>query len=78
MTKTNPPDKTDPQRQINRALGLFLLCFGLIVLMAVLFTETAIGKITNVVAGLIFSLIGLLMIGKRKSKTASSSTDICR
>jgi len=70
MNKTNPPDNVDPMKQINRALGLFLLCFGLIILMAVLFTETTIGKITNVIAGLIFSLIGVLMIGIRKSKAA--------
>ena len=76
MNETTPPDNADPQRQVNRALGFFLLCFGLIILMAVLFTGTAIGKITNVVAGLIFCTIGLLMIGRSKSRTASSDADV--
>jgi hypothetical protein len=48
--------------QINNALGLFTLFFGIIILIATLFTETFVGLMTNLVAGLIISLIGGGMI----------------
>ena len=40
MDESHPPD--NPMKQINRALGLFLLCFGIIVLLAVLLTFNSI------------------------------------
>lgn len=48
--------------QINNALGLFTLFFGIIILIATFFTETFVGLMTNLVAGLIISLIGGGMI----------------
>ncbi len=48
--------------EILRALGVFLGGFGLIVLIAIFFTDTPQGKITNLIAGLILTLIGLGMI----------------
>jgi len=65
-------DQKDPMNQINRALGLFLLCFGVIILFSIFFTETVAGKMTNLAAGLVFVAIGLLMIFKLKSKSEDS------
>ena len=50
------------EAQINRALGLFLLCFAAIVFVAVFFTETGVGKATNLVASLILGAIGAVMV----------------
>ena len=44
--------------QINSVLGLFLLVFGLIVLVAIILTESFIGKMTNLVAGLVLVSVG--------------------
>lgn len=49
------------EAQINRALGVFMLIFALIILVAIGFTETTIGKLTNLGAGGIIGLIGGLM-----------------
>ena len=54
--------------QINRALGIFLLFFGAVVIAALLFTETFVGKMTNLVAGLILTLIGAILILRTKRK----------
>jgi len=67
MNDTNP--QNNPMPQINRALGIFLVCFSAIIFIAVFFTETASGKITNLVAGLILAGIGSIMIVKSKAKT---------
>ena len=48
--------------QINRALGVFLLFFGAVVIAAVIFTETFVGMMTNLAAGLILVLIGAILI----------------
>ncbi|MCJ7673986.1 MAG: hypothetical protein MUO33_02415 [Sedimentisphaerales bacterium] len=52
------------QAQINRALGIFMLAFSLIVIISIFFTETFIGKMTNLVAGLIMASIALAMLLK--------------
>jgi hypothetical protein len=57
--------------KINKALGLFLLCFAGVVLVAVFFTDTSIGKMTNLVAGLILAGIGAVMILKSGGKADS-------
>jgi hypothetical protein len=49
------------EAQINRALGVFLLFFAVIVLISCFFTETTVGKLTNLAAGGIIGLIGGLM-----------------
>jgi putative Mn2+ efflux pump MntP len=54
------------QAQINRALGTFMLAFSLIVLVSIFFTQTFIGKMTNLVAGLIMGSIGAAMILKSR------------
>jgi putative Mn2+ efflux pump MntP len=62
-TDKNTPQKLQ-QAQINRALGIFMLAFSLIVIISIFFTETFIGKMTNLVAGLIMALIALAMLLK--------------
>jgi len=58
--------------QTNKALGVFLLFFSGVIIIAVFFTETAAGKLTNLVAGLILASIGgILMLRSRKAKAAS-------
>jgi hypothetical protein len=62
------PSQNNPMQQINRALGIFLVCFSVIIFIAVFFTETSSGKITNLTAGLILAGIGSAMIVKAKVK----------
>ncbi len=50
------------EAQINRALGVFMLAFALIVLISIFFTDTTIGKLTNLGAGGIIGLIGGAMV----------------
>ena len=54
--------------QINNALGLFILFFGVVVIVAMVFTETRIQRMTDLVAGLILSAIGGgMMLKSRKT-----------
>ncbi len=55
--------------QINRALGFFICFFSAVVLVSIFLTETFVGKMTNLVAGLIFAVIGIIMIVKSKAKS---------
>jgi putative Mn2+ efflux pump MntP len=48
--------------KINRVLGMFILFFGIVILISMAFTETFIGQMTNLVAGGILCLIGAGMI----------------
>ena len=48
--------------QINNALGIFILFFGIVIIIATVFTETFIGEMTNLVAGLILCSIGAGMM----------------
>ncbi len=50
--------------QINNALGVFILFFGIVILIATSHTTTFIGEMTNLVAGLILCSIGGGMIIK--------------
>ena len=65
----NPTPQDQAMQKINRALGLFLVCFSVIILVAVFFTETIRGKLTNCIAGLILAAIGLAMISRAKDKS---------
>jgi len=58
--------------QINKALGLFICFFGTIVLVSMLFTETFVGKMTNLGAGLILVTIGIIMIFRSKAGSGVS------
>ncbi len=44
--------------QINNALGIFILFFGIVVIIAVPFSDNHYDKMTNLVAGVILSGIG--------------------
>ena len=57
--------------QINRALGVFILFFGLVVIFAMIFTNTRIQLLTDLIAGLVLSAIGGGMILKSR-KTIKS------
>jgi putative Mn2+ efflux pump MntP len=52
--------------QINNVLGIFVLYFGGVILIATYFTDTFIGEMTNLVAGLILVTIGGGMMYKAK------------
>jgi len=52
--------------QINRALGIFILFFGLVVIVALVFTDTRVQMITDLIAGLVLSAIGGGMILKSR------------
>lgn len=65
-------DKNQSQNrmgQINRALGLFICFFAAVVFISIFLTETSVGKMTNLGAGLIFAVIGIIMILKSKAKS---------
>ena len=54
--------------QINNALGVFIFFFGLVVIFAMLFTETFIQQMTDLAAGLVLCLIGGgMMLKSRKT-----------
>jgi len=63
--------------QINNALGLFILFFGVVVVIAIPFSDNTFDKITNLVAGVILVIIGLGMIiyAKRAIKAIGKNTD---
>jgi hypothetical protein len=52
--------------QINNALGIFLVFFGLVVLVSIFFTDTDIGRLTNLGAGAVIAGIGAAMIYKAR------------
>ena len=52
--------------QINNALGFFILTFGIIVMIAMVFTETFVQKMTDLTAGAVLALIGAGMIWKAR------------
>jgi cytosine/uracil/thiamine/allantoin permease len=48
--------------QINNALGLFILFFGVVVVAAIPFSDNSFDKVTNLVAGVVLVIIGLGMV----------------
>lgn len=52
--------------QINNALGVFIALFGIIIIVAMAFTETFVQQMTDLVAGLLLVSIGGGMIWKSK------------
>jgi len=76
MENQDTTNKEEAQKaqmaQINRALGVFLLFFGAVILVAVLFTESFVGKMTNLAAGLILAFIGALLILQTKRSRDTS------
>ena len=58
--------------QINMALGAFVCFFASVVLVSIFFTETFVGKMTNLGAGLILAVIGIGMIVRSRTKPRNS------
>ena len=58
--------------QINKALGLFICFFAVIVLISIFWTKSGAGKVTNLGAGLILAIVGIIMIVKSKPKSSDS------
>ena len=54
--------------QINKALGLFICFFAGVVLISIFWTKSGAGKVTNLGAGLILAVVGIIMIVKSKPK----------
>ncbi|MEN8192563.1 MAG: hypothetical protein ABFS12_07075 [Bacteroidota bacterium] len=52
--------------EINNALGLFIVFFGVVIIIATFFTSSFIGQMTNLVAGIVLSTIGAVMVLKAK------------
>jgi hypothetical protein len=58
--------------QINVALGVFISFFASVVLVSIFFTETFVGKMTNLGAGVILAAVGAIMIVRAKTKLRDS------
>ena len=52
--------------KINNALGLFIVFFGVVIVIATVFTDSFVGQMTNLVAGIILLSIGGGMMLKSK------------
>ncbi len=52
--------------QINQALGVFIFTFGIIITIAMVFTETFVQQMTDLFAGLVLMGIGGGMLWKSK------------
>ncbi len=52
--------------QINQALGVFIFLFGIIIAVAMVFTETFVQQMTDLVAGLVLMAIGGGMLWKAR------------
>ncbi|MUH34624.1 hypothetical protein D9O36_02115 [Zobellia amurskyensis] len=52
--------------QINNALGVFIITFGIIVIFAMVYTETFVQQMTDLVAGMVLVIIGGGMIWKSR------------
>lgn len=67
--KQDSASSKEYQSQI--AVGLFLIIFSFTILIAFFFTETTVGKVTNVISGIILLVIGLGfgLLGWRRMRT---------
>lgn len=63
-TENQDEARTLHDSQINKALGSFLVFFALVVLVSIFFTDTGIGKLTNLGAGAVIGGIGGVMLLK--------------
>lgn len=63
--------------QINNALGFFILVFGIIIVIAMAFTETFVQQMTDLTAGLLLIIIGggMMLFAKRTIKRLKRKTD---
>jgi uncharacterized membrane protein len=72
-TENQDEARTLHDSQMNKALGAFLVFFALVVLVSIFFTDTGIGKLTNLGAGTVIGLIGgvMLLKGLRTDRSRS-------
>ncbi len=56
------------EAQINNAIGVFILAFGIVILFGMLYTETFVQHLTDLVAGVLLMLIGGLMVWRARKK----------
>ncbi len=56
------------EAQINNAIGVFILAFGIVILFGMLYTETFVQHMTDLVAGVLLMLIGGLMVWRARKK----------
>ena len=65
MTDVNK--EQNKSAQINKVLGLFVLYFGTVIIVATFFTDTFVGQMTNLVAGIIlFGIVaGMVLIAMK-------------
>jgi hypothetical protein len=63
----NAPQQELQEAQINRALGVFLLFFTAVILVSIFFTDTTIGKLTNLAAAAIIGLVGGVMVYRARA-----------
>lgn len=61
--------------QINQALGVFIFTFGIIISFAMVFTETFVQQMTDLIAGLILLGIGGGMYWRAKNKLKKIKSD---
>ncbi|MDN3596907.1 hypothetical protein [Zunongwangia endophytica] len=76
--KANETNARIKAAQINNALGFFIITFGVIILFAMIFTETFLQHMADMVAGLLLITIGGGMMWKAKStikKLTLNNTD---
>jgi len=75
MDELTENQKKYKSAQINNALGLFLSIFGVIVIIAVPFSDNFVDKMTNLIAGLIIGVIGAGMMWKARKNIKSLKQD---
>ena len=63
-TENQDDARTLHDSQMHKALGAFLLFFAAVVLVSIFFTDTGIGKLTNLGAGVVIGGIGGAMFLK--------------
>ncbi|RKX41794.1 MAG: hypothetical protein DRP64_10875 [Verrucomicrobia bacterium] len=62
--------------RINKVLGVFVLYFGVVIVVATFFTDTFIGQMTNLVAGIILVGIGVGMMLRAQRVLNSLGKDV--
>ena len=70
-TENRHDTQTLQEARISKALGAFLMFFAAVVLVSILFTDTGIGRLTNLGAGVVIGGIGSVMFlkGRKAGRT---------
>ena len=73
MPDTKPSRESGPNPL--EVMGLFWIALGIIMVVAVYAPPTMFGKLTNLAAGVIFLVIGLIALLKGRGKRVSGETE---